>query len=627
MQGGQHAIKTQAEKRPAADSAGGRGSPGARDSVKRAVWALDDGDYPGGCYWLATIGTFGRIAAANWLPMKGRCLTPTVTKNVGNSGGNVAKTLTGQARRELIDAVRARYRISTRSEKRLILKEFSAITGYHRKSAIRVLNQVIGAEDVAPRAARPRVYDEAFQRTLLVLWEASDRVCGKRLRALLPALVSALERHGHLVIDPETRAKLMAVSAASIDRLLQKARGLSSRRAARRAPTALRRSVPIRTYADWNAPPPGFLEIDLVAHCGEVVAGAYVNTLTLTDIASGWTECVPLVVRDSALVIEAIEHLQPALPFAVRGLDIDNGSEFLNEALAGYCKGHGIELTRSRPYRKNDQAWVEQKNGSVVRRLVGYRRLEGSSAAAILARLYAASRLFVNFFQPSFKLKEKLRVGGRTVKRYEAPQTPCARLLALDSTPVSMRAMLEEALRTLDPLRLLEEIRTTQHQLVCLADGGEASLPATQREDLQRFLMGLATAWQSGEVRPTHLERQRKPHDWRTRKDPFEAVWPKLLTWFDEKPDQTAKMLFARLQGEHPGEFEDGQVRTLQRRLRQWRLERANKLVFGMHHGTVAAGLEALSHALISERSPTDLTQADGPGQSTAKAAGDAPGN
>jgi hypothetical protein len=190
----------------------------------------------------------------------------TVTRSTGNSGGgDMAKTLSGVARRELIDAVRARYRISTRAEKRLILKEFSAITGYHRKSAIRVLNQVDGADAAVCRAARPRVYDEAFRRTLVMLWEA---------------------------------------------------RGLSDRRSPRRMPTALRRSVPIRTYADWNAPPPGFMEIDLVAHCGEVLKGAFVHTLTMTDIASGWTECVPLVVRDSALVIEAIDHLQPALPFA-----------------------------------------------------------------------------------------------------------------------------------------------------------------------------------------------------------------------------------------------------------------------------------------------------------------------
>jgi hypothetical protein len=521
----------------------------------------------------------------------------------------MARTLSGVARRELIGAVRERYRIASRVEKQLILREFSAITGYHRKSAIRVLNHVDHGGCAVQRSGPPRVYDEMFRRTLLVLWEASDRVCGKRLRALMPTLVPALEYHGHLSIDPPMRAKLLGISAASIDRLLQEARGFSNRRSPRRVPTALRRSVPIRTHADWNAPPPGFMEADLVAHCGEVLAGAYVHTLTLTDIASGWTECVPLVVRDSALVVEAIEHLQPALPFPLRGLDVDNGAEFLNETLVGYCRDRGIELTRSRPYRKNDQAWVEQKNGSVVRRLVGYRRLEGSAAAATLARLYAASRLFVNFYQPSFKLKEKLRVGGRTIKRYDAPQTPCARLLALPNIPAGMCATLEEALRTLDPLRLLEEIRGSQHQLACLADEGIASLPSAQQEDLQRFLLGLATAWEVGEVRPTHRARKRKPHDWRTRKDPFENVWPMLMSWLEDKPDQTTVMLFQRLQGTHPGEYDRSQIRTLQRRTHQWRLQRARQMVFGVHNGAVAAGLEALSHALINERSTTDAAR------------------
>jgi hypothetical protein len=167
-------------------------------------------------------------------------------------------------------------------------------------------------------------------------------------------------------------------------------------------------------------------------------------------------------------------------------------------------------------------------------------------------------------------------------------------------------------LSCLDPLRLLGEVRKAQHQLVCLADEGAASLPAVQQEDIQRFLMGLATAWQAGEVRPTHRERKRSPHDWRTRKDPFETVWPTLQSWFEADPEQTAKMLFHRLQQERPGEFDSGQLRTLQRRVRQWRLQRARQLVFGVHNGAVAAGLEALSHALIREgsiveaRKPTD---------------------
>ena len=507
------------------------------------------------------------------------------------------KRLSGTARRELIAAVRGRYLTSTSPVEREILREFAAITGYHRKSAIRILNDS-GQDGIAViQRQRPRIYDEGFCTTLIVLWEASDRVCGKRLQAMLPLLVPALERHGHLVIDSSARTQLLGVSAATIDRLLAEARGACDRRRVRRAPTALRRSVPIRTYADWNSPEPGFMEIDLVAHCGDRLVGAFVYTLTLTDIASTWTECVPLLVRTGALVVETIDRLRSALPFRIRGLDIDNGSEFLNETLVAYCVSQGIELTRSRPYRKNDQAWVEQKSGSVVRRLVGYRRLEGTAAAATLARLYTASRLFVNFFQPSFKLKEKFRVGGRTVKRYDPPQTPCARLLA---APAAVKERLVELLETLDPLRLLEEIRQAQQQLASLADGGPAALPAAQNQDLQRFLMSLSTAWHAGEVRPTDRPRPRATHHWRTRKDPFENTWTTIMAWFEESPEETALGLFRRLQMKHPGVFPNNQLRTLQRRVSQWRAQKARQLVFGVDSAATLSALTALTAELVT---------------------------
>jgi hypothetical protein len=196
------------------------------------------------------------------------------------------------------------------------------------------------------------------------------------------------------------------------------------------------------------------MEADLVAHSGETVAGSFVHTLVVTDIASGWTECVVLVAREGTLIVEALTRLRAMMPFPLRGFDTDNGSEFLNEIVLAYCAEHGIEFTRSRPYRKNDQAWVEQKNGAIVRRLVGYRRLEGIAAAETLARLYAASRLFVNFFQPSFKLAAKTRVGARVRKHYHAPETPCARLLASTAVAEDVKEQLRAVAASLDPLRL-----------------------------------------------------------------------------------------------------------------------------------------------------------------------------
>src|SRR6202167_26359 len=186
------------------------------------------------------------------------------------------------------------------------------------------------------------------------------------------------------------------------------------------------------------------MKMDLVAHCGEANRGSYVNSLVLTDIASGWTEAAPLVVREGGLVVETLDRIRAGLPFALRALDVDNGSEFVNEALIQYCLTHGIELTRSRPYRKNDQAWIEQKNGAVVRKLLGYRRFEGLAAARAITRLYAASRLFVNFFQPSFKLASKQRDGARVSKRYHPPLTPYERLLHSDSITTAAKITLRE---------------------------------------------------------------------------------------------------------------------------------------------------------------------------------------
>jgi hypothetical protein len=300
---------------------------------------------------------------------------------------------------------------------------------------------------------------------------------------------------------------------------------------------------------------------------------------------SGWTECVALVVRDGALVVAALEQMRTRMPFPLRGFDTDNGGEFMNEAVAAYCAQHGIPCTRSRPYHKNDQAWVEQKNGSVVRRLVGYRRLEGLAAAAALSRIYAASRLFVNFFQPSFKLASKTRRGAKVHKAYHAPETPCARLLASPAVTDEMKERLRATAAQLDPLRLLEEIRALQHHLVALASGKTPHLPARPDASLDGFLTGLATAWQQGEVRATHRLEPRPARDWRTRKDPFETAWPLVVTWLEAEPDRIGKELFRRLQAEQAGVFPDGQLRTFQRRVKEWRRAAARELVFASSQG------------------------------------------
>jgi len=482
-------------------------------------------------------------------------------------------------RRELKDAIRQRYQGSRdRRERRQILAEFVRITGYHRKHALRVLNR--SSAPAKPRQ-RERLYDEAVHQALAVLWEAADRICGKRLRVLLPVLIEAMERHGHLQLDPVIKSRLLDISAATIDRLLRPQREATGRVRRRRwgAGSAVRQSVPVRTFADWGNSAPGYLECDLVEHCGGVKNGGnFVHTLTLTDIHSGWTECVALVVREQSLVVEGISAVAKCLPFALRGLDTDNDSAFMNETLQGYCQRNNIEWTRSRAYRKNDQAWVEQKNGAVVRRLAGYGRLSGLTAAAALQRLYVSARLYVNFFQPSFKLASKQRDGALVRKRYYPPLTPYQRLLASDRIDETVKHHLRKQFAALDPVVLLTTIRAAQQELSVLTnrDAGAAGSP-----DQPEYLAAFATAWHSDYRAPKGRRKKAVKHWWRTRIDPFADSWPLVEDWLVAEPNLAAGELLTRLRQQLPDLYPTGaQLRTLQRRVKAWRAERARELVF-----------------------------------------------
>jgi hypothetical protein len=485
-------------------------------------------------------------------------------------------------RDELVGAIAGRYAQGDRAERGRIVDEFAAVTGFHRKHAMRLLRAGQVTRRCGPRPDR-RVYDEAVREALIVVWEASDRICGKRLRPLLPILVEAMEQHGHLQLVPEVRTRLLAISAATIDRALRDIRQRAGTATRRRSPpsAAIRRSVAVRTFDGWDDPSPGFVEADLVAHSGPVARGSFVQTLVLTDVATGWTECAPLLVREQRLLTEVLAELRKLLPFPLLGLDTDNDSVFMNETVRDYCQQAGIEFTRCRPYRKNDQAWVEQKNGAVVRRTIGYRRFEGLEAAAALARLYAAMRLFVNFFQPSFKLAAKTRDGALVRKRYHPPATPCQRLLADPRTNEEVRRRVHELRATLDPVRLLQQIRAAQQQLVDIADRpalGEMAKPTSPT--LEEFLSSLRTAWKDGEVRPTIIAKA-KPKRLRRRPDPFAAVTTELREWFETEPWHTSRELLERLQAQYPGVYPEGQLRTLQRRLKEWRREAAHRMVFG----------------------------------------------
>ena len=537
------------------------------------------------------------------------------------------KKMTHATRTELANAVRDRYVAATVKDKRKILEEFIAATGYHEKSAIRVLNSASAPRRRQTRQ-RPSLYDEAVRGALIVLWEASDRVCGKRLKALLPILLPALERYGHLKLEEHLRAKILSMSAATIDRLLRMPKSaLHTKKAPRVVPEA-RRRIKMRTFADWNEPPPGSMEMDLVAHCGAVNRGSYVHSLVLTDITSGWTEAAPIVVREATLVVETLDRIRGSLPFALQALDVDNGSEFVNDKLIQYCLDHGIELTRSRPYRKNDQAWIEQKNGAIVRKLLGYRRFEGLAAARAITRLYGASRLFVNFFQPSFKLAGKRRDGAKVTKRYHPPQTPCERLLQSDSIPMPAKSKLREISAELDPLKLLEEMRAVQAHLAALSDGETPPPMTCEPPNLAAFVASLSSAWHAGEIRPTFsieakprylrgLERistaapvpsptaipqattpsvptpvsattrTEKPQPvyaepGHARVQALRMIWPIVSRRLEGFPNINAMQLFDELCIQFPGRFTRKQYKTLLRRVNQWRQDaRARGVVIG----------------------------------------------
>jgi hypothetical protein len=243
-------------------------------------------------------------------------------------------------RRELIVALRGRYREADREEKKTILDEFVEVSGYHRKHAIRLLGAK-GSRGEREPIAGVRRYGEAVLQALIVLWEAADRICGKRLKAILPVLIEAMEQHGHLKLDTEVRSGLMKISAATIDRILSGVREKGKRRRSG-IPSVLRKAIPIRTFADWKDPAPGNMEADFVCHCGEAMTGSFVHTLVLTDIATGWTECIALAAREQHLVTEALDRVRKRLPFRLLGFDSDNDGAFINDTVLEYCRPGSI---------------------------------------------------------------------------------------------------------------------------------------------------------------------------------------------------------------------------------------------------------------------------------------------
>jgi len=359
-----------------------------------------------------------------------------------------------RSKRELLEEIRPRYLKAKKSEKKTMLDEFVAATGYHRKYATRILKHGHPRHS-GKKHGLLKVYEGDVVVALEQIWEICGRICSKRLHPFLPEMVKVLERCGELQLSAETKALLLQMSRSTIDRCLGPARfehphGLSTTKPG----CLLKKAIPVRTYTPWDEDKPGFLEIDLVAHCGQTTEGQYINTLTCVDLSTGWIECLAVRQRTQQAVFEAIQTMRTHLPFPLLGLDSDNGGEFINDLLYRYCLSEEITFTRSRPYHKNDQAHVEQKNWSVVLRLIGYARFETETEYQLLDSIYADLHLYANFFQPVLKLVSKEHVDKKLLKRYDQAATPFQRILATKDIPFETKARLTNLYVQLNPVNL-----------------------------------------------------------------------------------------------------------------------------------------------------------------------------
>jgi hypothetical protein len=370
-----------------------------------------------------------------------------------------------RAKREYLEALHRRYKQASRAQKSLILDEYCATTGHHRKHAVRQLNGFKRFTQPKPKKrGRKRLYSPAaIQRVLKKIWLTANLPCSKRLKALLPLWLPGYEeRFGALT--KEIRQALLKISAPTIDRLLKPTRSAMAGRgrSTTKPGTLLRHQIPLGTN-QWDQERPGFLEADTVAHCGQSMAGQFVYSLDCVDIASGWTEQRAVWGRGETDILEQLRDVEQLLPFPILGFDCDNGSEFLNHHLVRHFtdRPQPVVFTRSRAYRKDDNAHVEQKNWTHIRQWLGYQRLDDPRSVALLNDLYRTEwRLFHNFFCPSVKLQQKERRGSKTIKRHDAPKTPYQRLIDSPHVSRQIKIRLTVLFRSLNPFELREAIET-----------------------------------------------------------------------------------------------------------------------------------------------------------------------
>lgn len=380
--------------------------------------------------------------------------------------------LTMADRKSLAHVFVERYHYASKIEKIYILNEFIDYTGFNRNYAARVLRNALKNNDGASKPRKHRAkYDTVDKAVLEKLWKISDYICGKRLVAVIPELIRKCEQFHEMEIPETTKRRLGKISAATIDRLLT-----PDKRKLGRKGTSMTKGtrylidrIPVKTFTEWKNSPAGFTQLDLVAHNGGNVFGGFMSTLDATDIHSSWTVCVLLLDKTKEEMLKALDSMRVSFPFPLKGIHSDNGSEFINDFVLDFANEHTIVFTRGRPYKKNDNPHVEQKNNSILRRNTGYLRYDKPEHAEVLRELYEHLNLYVNYFQPTMILLEKHRIGAKTIRKYDIPKTPYQRILDSDSVSDEIKHNVRTIYANLNPADLKRKINDCQARLIHMA--------------------------------------------------------------------------------------------------------------------------------------------------------------
>jgi len=533
----------------------------------------------------------------------------------------MTQKLSLSVKKMLINKIKDKYKKAKKKDKAFIIDDVVELTNYKRKYAIHQLNNIKKVINRNKRNGNNKKYTEEIKEALVKVWYASNKICSKRLAGFLPEMVQIMQDKNHLNLEDKDKKLLSTISASSIDRLLKTERALKKRRgkSSTNSVSLLQHKIAVKTFNSEEEKLPGKFEVDLVAHCGTTTDGSFLNTLVMTDFCSQWTEFFPLITKSANEVIAALKEAQTTIPFSILGIDTDNGSEFINNALYDFCKKQDIEFTRSRPYKKNDQAHVEEKNGSIISKVTGYNRFEGFAAEQSLYNLYKKLRLYINYFQPSLKLKSRIRDGGKVTKIYDEAKTPYRRLLNSNISE-KIKNNLGMEYDSLDPVNLLSQVQELQKEFMKHAWEKEKKLQEDYDKKIQEIkndCKEIKKAVADGDMQLLENEAMnlknindynpkkslkniennfkniklesykftRKPRkksplkkDELIKNDVFKEVWnDDVVIELNNNNGIAATEILNKLICKYPKKFHVNQIRTFQRRVAQWRELKRNE--------------------------------------------------